>query len=129
MKIALSCMRVKAESPFFFFLLGANVRAVNCRSPPLSVGQPLDGATVNLPLICLFRALLCSAGLGTSQWTRVYSSVGRSGFLLSGAMLESHCQSVWGTKALQAQYAHRHNLNSAKFTVQRINKTDKIIIQ
>ena len=76
--------------PLSSFSLG-KCRSSKLSKPLLSVGRLLDGPTmVNLPLICLFRALLCSSmGLGTSRWIRVYSSVRRSGFLSSGGAIVS----------------------------------------
>ena len=83
------CILLSSESwiPLLLLLLGLGVNggAVNCQSPLCPLADHWMDPTVNLPLICLFRALLCSSmGLGTSRWIRVYSSVRRSGFLSSG---------------------------------------------
>ena len=83
------CILLSSESwiPLLLLLvgLGVNGGAVNCQSPLCPLADHWMDPTVNLPLICLFRALLCSSmGLGTSRWIRVYSSVRRSGFLSSG---------------------------------------------
>ena len=118
---AFSC-QVKAESPLLLLVgLGVNGGALNCQSPLCPLADHWMDPTVNLPLICLFRALLCSSmGLGTSRWIRVYSSVRRSGFLSSG---EGGPLSVGlRDKSSASIHSRPQCTDSAKLTVHGKNK-------
>ena len=120
------CILLLSESwiPLLLLLLigkWVNGRVVNCQSPLCPLADHWMDPTVNLPLICLFRALLCSSmGLGTSRWIRVYSSVRRSGFLSSG---EGGPLSVGlRDKSSASIHSPPQCTNSAKLTVHGKNK-------